>query len=270
MKPLLKYPGAKWRLADWIISYMPKHTTYLEPFFGSGAVFFNKPPSKVETINDIDGNVVNLFRVIRERPEELSRLIEFTPWARDEYYLSYEKTGDELEDARRFLVRCWQAFGTRMGNRTGWRHNIQGANGGLYGGWHRLPEDILSISKRLKTVQIESQLAVDLIIRYRYPEVLIYADPPYLWETRTDRSGGRLMYAHEMTDSDHIELLEVLDAHPGPVILSGYACDLYDDRLKHWRRETHKAQAEKGQIREEVLWLKNIELQGQLSLGVSE
>src|SRR5690554_1056987 len=110
MKPVLKYPGSKWNIAKWIISFMPPHTTYLEPFFGSGAVFFQKPPSKVEMINDIDGNVVNLFRVIREHPEELAALIEMTPWARDEYYASYEKTGDSLEDARRFLVRCWQAF----------------------------------------------------------------------------------------------------------------------------------------------------------------
>jgi DNA adenine methylase len=233
---------------------MPKHTTYLEPFFGSGAVFFNKPPSKVETINDIDGNVVNLFRVIRERPEELARLVEFTPWARDEYYLSYEKTGDALEDARRFIVRCWQAHATRLGNRTGWRHNIQGPNGGLTG-WDRLPGDIKKMAKRLIGVQIENRLATELIDRYKFPEVLVYADPPYLWETRTDRDRGRKMYEFEMTDTDHVELLDVLDKHPGPVILSGYACPLYDERLKHWTRRTHKAQAEKGLERTEVLWI---------------
>jgi len=79
----------------------------MEPFFGSGAVLFNKPPVEIEIINDIDGDVVNLFKVIREKPAELARLIEFTPWARDEYYESYHRTGDNLEDARRFLVRCW-------------------------------------------------------------------------------------------------------------------------------------------------------------------
>ncbi len=248
--PVLKYPGAKWNLAQWIISYFPPHTTYLEPFFGSGAVFFNKKPSRVETINDIDGNVVNLFKMIRERPEELSRLIEFTPWARDEYRASYDKTGDELEDARRFLVRCWQAFGTRLCDRTGWRHNIQGPNGGLSSNWFYMPKNILKVAQRLKTVQIENQPAVNLIERYNQPDVLIYADPPYPLNTRTGK-----MYAQEMTDQDHIELLEALDKHPGPVILSGYSCDLYDIRLKQWQKVTRKALAEKGQIREEVLWI---------------
>ena len=94
VKPVLKYAGAKWRLADWIIEHFPQHEIYLEPFFGSGAVFFRKAPARLETINDIDGSVVNLFRVLREQPEQLAAMIELTPWARDEYYSSYEKTGD--------------------------------------------------------------------------------------------------------------------------------------------------------------------------------
>jgi DNA adenine methylase len=259
--PVLKYPGAKWSLAKWIIEHIPPHTTYLEPFFGSGAVFFNKMPSKVETINDIDGQVVNLFRVIRERPEELARLIEFTPWARDEYYASYEKTGDSLEDARRFLVRCWQAYGTRLGNRAGWRHNIQGSNGGL-NGWNSLPRSIFKVAKRFDGVQIENQPAVKIIWRYNFENVLIYADPPYVWETRTDRDRSRKLYNHEMTNQDHIELLDVLDAHTGPVLLSGYACPLYDERLREWDRHSCKAQAECGQARTEVLWLNPIAAEG--------
>ena len=91
VKPVLKYAGAKWRIADWISGFFPPHEIYLEPFFGSGAVFFRKAPARLETINDIDGNVVNLFRVLREQPEQLAALIELTPWARDEYYSSYEK-----------------------------------------------------------------------------------------------------------------------------------------------------------------------------------
>ena len=249
MKPVLKYPGSKWRLAEWIISFMPPHTTYLEPFFGSGAVFFQKPPSKVETINDIDGNVVNLFRVIRERPEELAALIEMTPWAREEYYASYEKTGDELEDARRFLVRCWQAAYTQTNSRSGWRVGYQG-DGGNPAIWKNLSVRIRSTTDRLRGVQIENRPAAEIIAKSNTPDVLIYADPTYPLDTRSGK-----MYAEEMTDTDHVLLLEALDAHPGPVLLSGYACELYDSRLKHWRRETKKAQAEKGQTREEVLWI---------------
>jgi len=103
--------------------------------------------------------------------------------------------------------------------------------------------------------EIENRPAVQLIGEYEHNGVLIYADPPYMWETRSDRDKKRKMYSEDMTDADHVELLEILDKHPGPVLLSGYACPLYDDRLKHWARRTKRAQAEKGQIREEVLWL---------------
>lgn len=249
--PVLRYPGSKWRLARWIVSHFPPHTVYLEPFFGSGAVFFTKPPSKVETINDLDGRVVNLFRVIRERPEALAALVEMTPWAREEYYVSYDLTGDPLEDARRFLVRCWQAQAARIASRTGWRHDVQGSPGvpaALL--WAQLPKRILAVADRLKYAQIEQQPALELVPRYAYPQVLIYADPPYPMSTRTGR-----LYACEMSDEEHSALLDVLDAHPGPVVLSGYACELYDSRLRHWTRTTRRALAEKGNIAEEVLWL---------------
>ena len=260
MKPVLKYPGAKWNLAKWIISHMSPHTTYLEPFFGSGAVFFNKRPSTVETINDIDGNVVNLFRVLRERPGDLAEMIELTPWARDEYYDSCTgRTGDDLEDARRFLVRCWQAFGARLDARSGWRHEKKGTmRASTYHTWLNMHKRIMTAAERLRECQIENRPAADLIRDYNYPGVLVYADPPYPPQSR-----GTRLYAHEMTDADHVELLDALDAHPGPVLLSGYACDLYDNRLKHWRHETRRAQAEKGQAREEVLWLNPVAAKAQ-------
>lgn len=251
MKPVLKYPGAKWNIAKWIISHFPPHTTYLEPFFGSGAVFFNKPPSKVETINDIDGNVVNLFKVIREKPEELAALIELTPWARDEYYASCFKSGNDLEDARRFLARCWQAFGARIDARSGWRHEKKGTmRASTYHTWLNLDKRVMATAQRLRNCQIENRPAVELIKAYNYKTCLIYADPPYMLETR-----GTKLYPFEMTTEDHQELLSALDQHPGPVLLSGYACEIYDNRLSRWERKTHKSQAEKGQSREEVLWI---------------
>jgi len=248
---ILHYPGSKWSLAEWIIDHMPPHQTYLEPFFGSGAVFFNKPPSPLETINDIDGDVVNLFRVIRDRPDELARLVYCTPYSRQEYYDSYDMdVTDELERARRFLVRCWMARGAKTSDRTGWRHIIDHSGPSVVKAWNEVPERIGMIAERLKLVQIEHQPALELIRRYRRDDVLIYADPPYPLETRSGR-----MYKHEMTDEDHAELLDVLDAHTGPVLLSGYANPLYDERLKHWHREEKQALAEAGQIRTEVLWI---------------
>lgn len=268
MRPVLKYPGSKWKLAQWIISNFPpnyKKMTYLEPYFGSGAVFFNKPRSSVETINDIDGNVINLFKVIRDNPEELARLIRFTPWSRLEYKQSYDLTDDLtddlIENARRFLVRSWMAIGSKTSDITGWRNNIKGINGNLTQWNYGLPEEIINVSNRLLTdgkgiVQIETKPAINVIIRHRKRNVIIYVDPPYPLQTRSNR-----IYANEMTDNNHIELLETLNDHPGPVILSGYACELYDSRLKHWRRITHPARAEGGRPREEVLWINPIAAQ---------
>jgi DNA adenine methylase len=247
---ILHYPGSKWSMADWIISHFPEHQTYLEPFFGSGAVLFSKQRSKLETINDLDGEVVNLFRIIRERPEELARIIYLTPHSREEYYQSYLEAEDDLERARRLIVRLWQGRGGKTSHRTGWRSMIE-MNGPLPGKeWLKFPGKISAVAERLIGVQIENQAAIDLIKRYSRKNVLIYADPPYILSTRTTSS-----YKHEMTEDDHEQLLQTLDEHPGPVILSGYSHPLYDDRLKHWRRESKRAKAEAGAIREEVIWI---------------
>jgi len=123
--------------------------------------------------------------------------------------------------------------------------------------WSKLPYRILSLAFRLRDAQIENQLALEIIGRYKFEYVLIYADPPYPLSTRHGS-----MYANEMTDDDHIKLLEVLKSHPGPVLLSGYACELYDNKLRYWMRKTHMAQAEKGLVREEVLWLNPIAAEG--------
>lgn len=250
---ILHYPGSKWSMANWIIEHMPAHETYLEPFFGSGAVLFNKTLSKLETVNDLDGDVVNLFQVIRERPEELAQMVRWTPYSRKEYYLSYEPSENEVERARRFLVRTWQAIGAKTSDRTGWRSNLQidkAPNKTWPKQWAELPSEIVEISGRLKDVQIENQPALKVIERYRFPEVFIYADPPYVLSTRSNR-----MYRHEMSDNDHMELLEILDKHPGPVMLSGYSHPLYDDRLKHWKREEVKGYADRGKARTEVVWI---------------
>lgn len=247
---ILHYPGSKWSMASWIISHMPEHSTYLEPFFGSGAVFFNKKPVPVETINDMDGQITNLFKVIRDEPDRLARAITFTPLSRAEYEQSYEHTGESIEDARRFLIRCWQAIGGKTSDRTGWRALISANGPHVVKEWDKLPEKILLAAGRLKQAQIENQPAVKLIERYRRSDVLIYADPPYILETRTKRH-----YAYEMKIDDHIELLNCLAKHPGPVLLSGYHHPLYDKLLPGWKTEEFQAKAESGAKRTEVLWI---------------
>ncbi|WP_338010528.1 MULTISPECIES: DNA adenine methylase [Bacillales] len=137
---------------------MPEHTTYLEPYFGSGAVFFNKESSALETINDLDGDVVNLFKVIRDHPEDLANKVRWTPYSREEYYNSYnvEGEGDKLERARMFLVRCWMARGGKTSDRTGWKHNIDVSkppNNRMPDEWSKVPDRILTVTDRLKRVQ---------------------------------------------------------------------------------------------------------------------
>lgn len=253
-RSILKYPGSKWRIADWIVENMPKHKTYLEPFFGSGAVLFSKTPSPIETVNDLDENVTNLFRLVRDYPEELSRRISTTPYSRHEYDTAFNGLvpTDEFEKARRFLVQCWQGHGFRTnGYKVGWKNDVQGREKAYaLSNWYRLPDWILQTTERLRQVQIECRPALEVIRRHRYDNVLIYVDPPYVLSTRTAKQ-----YRHEMTDTDHIELLEVLEDHPGPVLLSGYSCELYDSRLTHWTRKTVKSFAEGGLAREEVLWI---------------
>lgn len=251
---VLKYPGSKWRMADWIVSHMPKHKTYLEPFFGSGAVLFGKTPSPIETVNDLDENVTNLFKLVRDFPEELARRISDTPYSRQEYDMTFDGLVpvDEFEKARQFLVQCWQGHGFRTnGYKVGWKNDVQGRKKAYaLSNWYRLPDWILQTTERLRKVQIECRPALEVVKRHMYDNVLIYADPPYVLSTRTAKQ-----YRHEMNDTDHVELLEALKEHPGPVLLSGYACELYDSRLTYWTRKTSRAFAECGREREEVLWI---------------
>lgn len=254
--PVLKYPGAKWNLAAWICSHLPPHDAYLEPYFGSGAVFFRKIPARLETINDLDGDVVNLFRVLRD-PALAGRLttaVALTPWARAEHEDAWalKRTGEPVEDARRLLVRGSMNYGMRLRRKGGFHAQLPGTaiNKRLTAQWRDLPQRIAATCERLKDAQIECRPALDLLARYRHVNCLIYADPPYVLSTRSEAQ-----YVHEMLDTDHEDLLDALDAHPGPVLLSGYSHELYDSRLGHWRRVTAVALAEGGRPRTEVLWL---------------
>lgn len=254
MNAILKYPGSKWTLAERIVREMPTHKFYLEPFFGSGAVFFNKEPAEYETINDLDGNVVNFFRVCREYPDELARAVNLTPFAREEFFSIQERaagqniqlTGDTVEDARRFLVRCCQGFGSKLADRVGWKNTKQPAGPNNAAIWSRIPFTIYEAAERLKNAQIENTDAVQLIKACNNPDCLIYADPPYLGDTR----GRKRLYRVEMlTTAAHIELLDALLDHKGPVILSGYDHQLYNDKLRKWRKVVYAGRSNSGAAR---------------------
>ncbi len=250
---VLRYPGAKWTLAPVIADRFPDHYHYIEPFFGSGAVFFSKDPSPHELINDRNGRVTNLFRVLRDQTDDLVWALETTPWARDEYLDSTGLSADPVEDARRFVVRCWQAHASDLAKVTCWR--TRGAKqraGGMSQRWKKVPAQLAALAWRLADAEIENRDAIEVIRRHPTRDCLVYADPPYLPATRTQK-----MYEHEMTAADHAKLLGALNDHPGPVVLSGYASALYDDSLSEWDRLTLKApKVEKGAKRTEVLWVK--------------
>lgn len=256
-RTVLKYPGSKWRIADWIIALMPPHKSYLEPFFGSGAVFFRKDPSRIETINDLDGEIVNLFRVIRDTPEALERAVALTPYSREEYEAAWghhkaKDVGDPVELARLTLVRYWQTHGSCSCYKAGWKNDRAGreyAYAVRY--WDRLPAWIAAAVGRLKSAQIEQAPAIDVIRRFSDPGVLIYADPPYLLSTRKQRQ-----YNVELLDeTQHIDLLKTLLDHPGPVMLSGYDNELYNDMLRGWVKDSRPTRSEGGHSRIETLWM---------------
>lgn len=264
MSTVLKYPGAKWGIADWIISFFPKHHSYLEPFFGSGGVFFNKDKSNIETINDLDGDVVNLFECIRDNSERLARLVYFTPYSRQIYDRAYSKEipEDRFERAMRFIVRCNMGHGFRTtGERVGWKRDVVGRERAYAAkAWCELPDIIIDTAERLRGVQIECTPAVNLITKFNSPDVLIYCDPPYLLSTRHGKQ-----YRCEMTEDDHLQLIDVLKKHKGPVLLSGYQSEMYDIELKDWRKETVMTTDLLSQPKKEVVWM-NFEPMGQTSL----
>jgi len=266
MNALLNYPGAKWGMAEEIVSLMPPHRSYLEPFFGSGAVLFNKPPSAIETVNDIDGDICNFFTVLREQPEELARLIELTPYARDVFNDAYNNWGtDPIDRAHRFAIRSKMSHGFKMHHKSGFKMDVQGREKAYcVNNWNRLPGKLMRAAMRLKDVQIENRPALDLISRFNYDNVLIYADPPYLPNVRCCAQ-----YKHEMTEQDHIDLLAALLQHKGPVILSGYPSEMYDRELNGWSRITKKSFNLNADQRTEVLWC-NFEVGQESMFGLIE
>lgn len=259
----MKYPGSKWGLARWIINFFPEHHSYLEPFFGSGAVLFNKPRSNIETVNDLDGNVVNLFEWIKRDPERLAYEIYYTPYARQVYEDAFAaEPEDSLQKAVNFYIRLNMGHGFRTnGEKVGWKNDVQGREKAYAAqDWCNIPAKIIQAAERLRGVQIECRPAVDVIRRFNSPKVLVYADPPYVLGTRHGKQ-----YRCEMDDVGQEVLLDVLLLHKGPVLLSGYDNDLYNDRLRGWHREEAVSYSQTASRKTEVLWM-NFEPEEQIVL----
>lgn len=265
MKAIVKYPGSKWSIAKWIISYFPEHQSYLEPFFGSGAVLFNKPRSHIETVNDLDGDVVNLFGWIKRDPERLAREIYYTPYARQVYEDAFAAVPeDSLGKAVNFYIRLNMGHGYRTnGEKVGWKNDVQGRERSYASqDWCSLPEKIMQAAERLRGVQIENRPAIEVMRRFNNKKVLIYLDPPYMPGTRHGKQ-----YRHEMyTEKEHEELLDAAVRHKGPLLISGYDTGLYNDALKGWHRKEHICYSQTCSRKTEVLWM-NFEPEGQMEIN---
>lgn len=254
--PIARYFGGKWRIAPWIVSHFPEHDHYTEVFAGAASVFFRKPVVRSEVLNDIDSNVVNLFRVLRnpEQSLRLSQLLELTPFSREEFdNAELSSCVDPVERARRWLVISHMRFGTGNGETSrgeGFRSSSKSTFPAVT--FTKLPRIIQEATRRLAGVLVENLPATDVLLKHDTSSSLHYVDPPYIHETRTSSH----KYAHEMSLGDHVELLQVLESLKGSVVVSGYAHPLYDRELANWGRRTRKTTCEKGLYREEVLWIK--------------
>lgn len=253
--------GGKYSHLDWILPLLPKAQHYCEPFGGSAAILINREPSPVETYNDMDGELVNFFRVLRDQKEELVEAIGLTPFSREEFELAISRPIEgvsDLEKARRFFVRARQVrTGLAQKASTGrWGHCLLTSRAGMAGAvsrWLGSVEDLPEIAQRLLRVQIEHGPAIEVIKRYDSPETLFYCDPPYTHDSRTDSNA----YAYEMTDDQHRELAEVLHSVKGKVVISGYQSPLMRELYGDWRyiegaeRLVHSVKMP----RTEILWV---------------
>lgn len=258
--PPMGYFGSKMRLAPKIVDLLPPHRGYIEPYCGGLSVLLAKRRSLLEVANDLDGDLMTFWRILRDRPHDLARVCRLTPHSRAEYLDAWPIPDDvdDLERARLVWVKLSQSRGGAM-RRTGWRYH-EAPNGRTSSMPTTLASYVDRIERaaaRIRHVTLECLPAIEAVDRYgRDPENLLYVDPPYLYTTRSKSS----VYAHEMGDqASHRELAEHLHAVRSAVVLSGYPDPLYEDLYADWHRlelraGTGQANAKGYQERTEVLW----------------
>lgn len=253
--------GGKFNHLSWLLPLLPKGHHYCEPFGGSAAVLLNREPSPVETYNDIDGEVVNFFRVLRNQTDALTKAIALTPFSREEFYRALCSDSEHLSDlerARLFYIRARQARTglaqtASLGRWANCKNTSRAGMAGVVSRWLGSVEDLPHIALRLLRVQIENRPAIDVIRLYDSPETLFYCDPPYVHITRGDSNA----YAFEMDEKAHRELADILGDCKGKVAISGYRCDLMDKLYEGWRcyeaplKKCHSVK----ELRQEALWM---------------
>lgn len=269
-RPLTRYPGSKNQTAEWIVSHIPRaHDSYAEPFGGSGAILTAKERSRMETYNDLSGDLVTFLRTLRERPDELVAGIRATYYARQEFQLSLQPTDDPLEQARRFYTRCW--LSVRLFDPwPSFRRQKYVSRGKDGNSSPMVPaaklfadtDHLFWFAERLRGVAIENMPALDFIADYDHETAFFYVDPPYLKGTR---KRGNKVYPHDdMMDADHEAMAVALCGIKGMALVSGYAFNkdgtpntLYRDLFEAngWARVDMLARIDGGGKAVESLWL---------------
>jgi DNA adenine methylase len=263
-RPPVRWHGAKFLMSRQIIPYLPAHRLYTEAYGGGAGVLLHKFRSHAEIYNDLDDDIVGLFRALQDDASSarLIALIRNTPFARREFELAYEWSDDPVERARRLVIRSFMGFGsnahssTRLGHHaTGFRSNSNRSGTTPAQDWKNLPDAYPAIVDRFRGVVIENRDAIEVLQRHDGEQSLHYVDPPYVHDTRSMFKGGKSAYRHEMDLGAHNALLGVLRGLRGMVVLSGYAHPLYDAALDDWRRIEFEAYADGARKRTEVLWI---------------
>jgi DNA adenine methylase len=252
---LLRYYGGKWQIAPWIISHFPKHQIYVEAYGGGGSVLLRKDRSYGEIYNDLDKEVVNVFRVLQKNSRKLQRLLEVTPFSRDEMELAYTRVQDPVERARRAIVRSFMGFGAdsvTRSVRTGFRANSNRSGTTPAHDWATWPKNIQLFHERLTGVVIENRDALEVMESQDSPGTLHFLDPPYVHSTRGSMQAGH-GYAHEMSNAEHEKLCDFIKGLKGMVILCGYQNQIYE-RLG-WKTVSTETKVLGNKPRTEVLWL---------------
>ncbi len=263
-RPAARWHGGKFAMAHRIMPFFPGHRTYTEAFGGAAGVMLRKPRVHEEIYNDLDEDIVTLFRVLQDPPSaaRLIELLRVTPFARLEFQISYEPHTDPIERARRLIIRSFMGFGsnahslTNRGHQsTGFRSKSNRSGTTPAQDWWHFPDALEAVAERMRGVVIERRDAIEILQRHDTPSTLHYVDPPYVHETRSTFKSGKQAYRHELDGGGHARLLATLRGLAGMVVLSGYATALYDDTLKDWRRIEIEAFADGARPRTEVLWL---------------
>lgn len=255
-RPILRYHGGKFLLAEWILSNFPSHRIYTEPFGGAASVLLQKDRSYSEVYNDLDCELVNLFRVVRDHGRELQTMLSLTPFSRKEFETSYIPSDDVLEQARRTVVRSFLGFGSAAasGQKTGYRSNSNKSGTTPAIDWQNFPNALPAIIERLQGVNIENTAATRVMLQNDSSDTLHFLDPPYVLSTRYKKDKTK-SYRFEMSNEDHEEMCSVVNNLKGMVIICGYDNPIYDLHLSDWNKVIKKSYADGAKERTEVLYI---------------